>query len=131
MPGVYRYSTDKLHLIMKQVKKYKIPMVALFPYTPKHKKDQFGTEALNENNLVCKSIKIIKKNFPNIGIMTDVALDPYTSHGHDGLLIRKKIDNDKTIKVLINQSLLQVKMGCDVIAPSDMMDGRIGLIRKI
>ncbi len=130
MPGVYRYSTDKLHLIMKQVKKYKIPMVALFPYTPKHKKDQFGTEALNENNLVCKSIKIIKKNFPNIGIMTDVALDPYTSHGHDGLLIRKKIDNDKTIKVLINQSLLQVKMGCDVIAPSDMMDGRIGLIRK-
>ena len=130
MPGVYRYSTDKLHLIMKQVKKYKIPMVALFPYTPNHKKDQFGTEALNENNLVCKSIKIIKKNFPNIGIMTDVALDPYTSHGHDGLLIRKKIDNDKTIKVLINQSLLQVKMGCDVIAPSDMMDGRIGLIRK-
>ena len=130
MPGTYRYSIDKLHSIMKKVKKYKIPMVSIFPYTPNFKKDLLGSEALNSNNLVCKSIKLIKKNYPGIGIMTDVALDPYTSHGHDGLFVKKKIDNDKTIKILIAQSLLQAKMGCDVIAPSDMMDGRIGVIRK-
>ncbi len=130
MPGIYRYSIDKLHSIMKKVRKYKIPMVAIFPFTPNFKKDLFGSEALNSDNLVCKSIKLIKENYPDIGIMTDVALDPYTSHGHDGLLVKKKIDNDKTIKILIAQSLLQAEMGCDVIAPSDMMDGRIGLIRK-
>ena len=130
MPGVFRYSVDNLDKVMKKVNKYKIPMVALFPYTPKNKKDKFGTEALNEKNLVCKSIKFLKKRFPNTGIMCDVALDPYTSHGHDGIIIDNKIDNDKTIEILIKQSLLQAKMGCDVIAPSDMMDGRIGAIRK-
>ena len=130
MPGVNRYSVDKLNLIMNKVKKYKIPMVALFPYTPKNKKDKFGTEALNKNNLICKSLKFIKKRYSGIGVMCDVALDPYTSHGHDGVIINKKIDNDKTIKILVEQALLQAEMGCDVIAPSDMMDGRVGVIRK-
>ncbi len=94
------------------------------------KKDNKGSEALNEDNLVCKSIKFIKKKFPDIGIMCDVALDPYTTHGHDGFVVNKKVDNDETIKILVKQSLLQAKMGCDVIAPSDMMDGRVGAIRK-
>ena len=130
MPGVNRYSVDKLNLIMKKAKKYKIPMVALFPYTPKNRKDKFGTEAININNLVCKSLRFIKKRYSGIGIMCDVALDPYTSHGHDGVIVNKKVDNDKTIKVLVKQALLQAEMGCDVIAPSDMMDGRVGAIRK-
>ena len=130
MPGVYRYSIDKLSVILKKVELYKIPMVALFPYTPNRKKDNKGSEALNPNNLICKSLRLIKKKFPKIGVMCDVALDPYTSHGHDGVIINKKIDNDETIKILIKQALLQAKFGCDVIAPSDMMDGRIGEIRK-
>ena len=108
----------------------KIPMVALFPYTPKNKKDKHGSEALNKDNLICRSIKYAKKYYPNIGIMCDVALDPYTSHGHDGVLINNDVDNDKTIKILVKQALLQAEMGCDVLAPSDMMDGRIGEIRK-
>ena len=130
MPGVNRFSVDNLNLIMNKVSKYKIPMVALFPFTPAKKKDKLGKEALNENNLICQSIKYIKKRYPKIGIMCDVALDPYTSHGHDGILINNKIDNDMTIEVLVKQSLLQARMGCDVIAPSDMMDGRVGKIRK-
>ena len=130
MPGVYRYSIDKLDIILKKAKKFKIPMVALFPHTPKIKKNAFGSEALNSNNLVCKSLRLIKKKYPKIGTMCDVALDPYTSHGHDGVIIKKKIHNDKTIKILVEQALLQAKMGCDVIAPSDMMDGRVGFIRK-
>ena len=131
MPGVYRYSIDRLGIIINNVIKYKIPMVALFPSTLNSKKDKFGKEALNENNLVCRAIRYIKKRFKNdIGIMCDVALDPYTSHGHDGLLKKDYVLNDKTIEVLKKQSLLQAQMGCDVIAPSDMMDGRIGKIRK-
>ena len=130
MAGVNRYTVDKLPSILKQVKKYKIPMVALFPYTSVKKKNKLGSEALNHNNLICKSLRLIKKKFPKIGVMCDVALDPYTSHGHDGVIINKKIDNDETIKILIKQALLQAKFGCDVIAPSDMMDGRIGEIRK-
>ena len=129
MPGINRYSVDKLNKIMNEVSKYNIPMVAIFPFTSRKKKDNLGSEALNEDNLVCQSIKYIKKKYPEIGIMCDVALDPYTSHGHDGVIIRNKIDNDETIKILIKQSLLQAKMGCDVIAPSDMMDGRVK-IRK-
>jgi len=106
-------------------------MVALFPSTPNNKKDKFGTEALNENNLVCRAIRFIKKRFNNnIGIMADVALDPYTSHGHDGLLKNNYVINDKTIDLLMKQALIQAQMGCDVIAPSDMMDGRVGKIRK-
>ncbi len=130
MPGVKRYTIDKLPTILKQVKNYKIPMVALFPYTPNNKKDDIGSEALNSNNLVCKSIRLIKKKFPEIGVMCDVALDPYTSHGHDGVIFNNQVDNERTIKILVKQALLQAKMGCDVIAPSDMMDGRVGEIRK-
>ena len=106
-------------------------MIALFPYTDKKKKNPSGTEALNEDNLVCRAIQLIKKKYKDqIGIMCDVALDPYTSHGHDGLLNSGYVLNDETIEVLIKQSLLQAQMGCDVLAPSDMMDGRIGKIRK-
>ncbi len=130
MPGIKRYTVDKLPSILKQVKALKIPMIALFPLTPNNKKDNIGSEALNPNNLICRSLKLVKKKFPNIGVMCDVALDPYTSHGHDGIFIKNKIDNDETIKILIKQALLQAKMGCDVIAPSDMMDGRVGAIRK-
>ena len=131
MPGVYRYTIDRLSQIVNKAIKIGIPMVALFPKTKNTKKNELGTESLNEDNLVCKAILEIKKRYKNqIGIMCDVALDPYTSHGHDGLVSSKKILNDETIEVLINQSLLQAKMGCDVLAPSDMMDGRIGKIRK-
>ena len=131
MPGVFRYSVDKIPLILDKVVKNKIPLVAVFPYTNNNLKNDQGSEALNENNLVCRSIRFIKKKYKNdIGIMADVALDPYTSHGHDGLVKNNKILNDETIEILIKQSLLQAKMGCDVIAPSDMMDGRIGKIRK-
>ena len=131
MKGVYRYSVDNLSVIIDRAIKNKIPMVALFPNTNIKLKDKSGSEALNENNLVSKAIVKIKKKYNNkIGIMCDVALDPYTTHGHDGILEKKKILNDKTIEILIKQSLLQAQMGCDVIAPSDMMDGRIGEIRK-
>ncbi len=131
MPGVYRYSVDQLAMIITKVIKHKIPMIALFPSTPNNKKDKFGTEALNENNLVCRAIRFIKKRFKNnIGIMSDVALDPYTTHGHDGLLKNNFVINDETVNVLIKQALIQAQMGCDVIAPSDMMDGRVGKIRK-
>ena len=131
MPGIYKYSIDKLGMIINNVLKYEIPMVALFPSTPNNKKDKFGKEALNENNLVCKATRFIKKRFKNdIGIMCDVALDPYTNHGHDGLLKNNFVLNDETIKILMKQSLLQAQMGCDVIAPSDMMDRRVGKIRK-
>ena len=131
MPGIYKHTIDQLGIIINKAIKRKIPMIALFPSTPKNKKDEYGREALNENNLVCKAIRFIKKRFKNsIGIMCDVALDPYTSHGHDGLLKNNFVLNDKTIEILAKQSLLQAQMGCDVIAPSDMMDGRIGKIRK-
>jgi len=131
MPGVYRYTLDKLNYLVDKAIKDGLPMVALFPYTEKKKKNSTGTEALNEDNLVCKALQLIKKRYKNeIGIMCDVALDPYTSHGHDGLLNSGYILNDETIEILIKQSLLQAQMGCDVLAPSDMMDGRIGRIRK-
>ena len=131
MPDVYRYTVDKLGIIVDKAVKSKIPMVALFPYTKKSFKNNLGTEALNEDNLVCKAIQYIKKRYKNeIGIMCDVALDPYTSHGHDGLVKSGYVLNDETVDILVNQSLLQAEMGCDVIAPSDMMDGRIGKIRK-
>ena len=131
MPGVYRYSVDRIGQIIDKAISKGIPMVALFPNTKKSLKNELGSEALNENNLVCRASRMIKKKYKNqIGIMCDVALDPYTSHGHDGLIKSDKILNDETIQVLINQSLLQAEMGCDVLAPSDMMDGRIGKIRK-
>tara|TARA_B110000211_G_scaffold166888_1_gene188334 strand:+ start:439 stop:1434 length:996 start_codon:yes stop_codon:yes gene_type:complete len=131
MPGTFRYSVDKLSIIVNEAIKNKIPMIALFPYTHKKNKNYFGDEALNEENLVCKAISHIKKKFKNeIGIMCDVALDPYTSHGHDGLLNNNYVLNDETVEILTKQAILQAQMGCDVIAPSDMMDGRIGKIRK-
>jgi len=131
MPGVYRYSINRLNQIVDKALKKGLPMVALFPKTKNNLKDELGSESLNENNLVCRAILEIKKKYKNqIGIMCDVALDPYTSHGHDGLIKSNKILNDETIEVLVNQSLLQAEMGCDVLAPSDMMDGRIGKIRK-
>ena len=131
MPDIYRYSVDKLSSVVDEAVNNRIPMIALFPYTNKKLKDRIGSEALNENNVVYKAIRYIKKRYKNeIGIMCDVALDPYTSHGHDGLLKKGRILNDETIEVLVKQSLLQAQMGCDVIAPSDMMDGRIGRIRK-
>ncbi len=131
MPGVYRYTINRLSQIVDRAISKKIPMIALFPKTQNSRKDELGTESLNEKNLVCRAIKEIKKKYKNqIGVMCDVALDPYTSHGHDGLIKANTILNDETIEVLINQSLLQAEMGCDVLAPSDMMDGRIGKIRK-
>ena len=131
MPDVYRYSVDRLSSIIDKAISDNLPMVALFPHTKKRKKNNFGTEALNEDNLVCKALQYIKKRYKNqIGIMCDVALDPYTSHGHDGLLKKKYVLNDETVEILVKQSLLQAEMGCDVLAPSDMMDGRIGIIRK-
>jgi porphobilinogen synthase len=131
MPDVYRYTIDRISQIVDKAIKNKVPMVALFPKTKQIKKNELGTEALNEDNLVCKAILQIKKKYKNeIGIMCDVALDPYTSHGHDGLIKNNEIINDETIDVLVNQSLLQAKIGCDVLAPSDMMDGRIKKIRS-
>ena len=131
MPGVNRFSLDNLPKVLDKAEKYKIPMIALFPNTPIKKKDIKGSEALNEDNLVCKATRIIKKKYKKFGIMSDVALDPYTTHGHDGIIVNGEVDNDETLKVLEKQSLLQAQSGCDVIAPSDMMDGRIGIIRKI
>ncbi|SVB92449.1 uncharacterized protein METZ01_LOCUS245303, partial [marine metagenome] len=131
MPGIFRYSIDRFNQIVKKAVSLKIPMISLFPYVEKKLKNFEGTEALNINNLVCRATTFIKKKYKDkIGIMCDVALDPYTSHGHDGLLKKGKILNDKTVEILINQSLIQARAGCDIIAPSDMMDGRIGLIRK-
>ena len=130
MPGVYRHSIDRVEKLIESALDKRIPMIALFPSTPSSKKDAKGSEALNKNNIVCKALRLIKKNYRDIGVMCDVALDPYTSHGHDGILKNNYVDNDETIKILVKQSLLQAEMGCDVIAPSDMMDGRIGEIRK-
>ena len=131
MPGIFRYSIDNVGAVVKKAVSLKIPMVALFPYTDKKLKNNQGTEALNKYNLVCNATRIIKKNFKDkIGIMCDVALDPYTSHGHDGIFRSNKILNDETNNILVKQALIQAEAGCDVIAPSDMMDGRIGLIRK-
>lgn len=131
MPDVYKYSIDTLKKIIKEAIRYKIPAVALFPEINNNKKNEIGSEALNKNNLICNAVREIKKSFGNsIGVICDVALDPYTSHGHDGIVKKKIVDNDETIKILIEQSLNQAEAGCDILAPSDMMDGRIGEIRK-
>jgi len=130
MPNVFRYSIDSIEKLVESAIDKKIPMIALFPNIPVSKKNYKGSEALNKNNLVCKALRLIKKNYKEIGLMCDVALDPYTSHGHDGILKNNYVNNDETLKILVKQSILQADMGCDVIAPSDMMDGRIGEIRK-
>ena len=131
MPDIFRYSVDELSKVVEKACKLQIPLIALFPYSELKKKDLEGKEALNKNNLICKALRHLKKEFKNdIGIMCDVALDPYTTHGHDGLLKNNKIENDSTVEILVKQSLLQAEMECDIIAPSDMMDGRIGKIRN-
>ena len=130
MPGVSRFSIDKVLTQIERASKLNIPAIALFPQIDSNLKDSDGKLATDENNLVCRSIKTIKKNFPNIGIICDVALDPFTDHGHDGLVVNNKIDNDKTLDVLEKQALIQANAGCDIIAPSDMMDGRVGRIRN-
>ena len=131
MPNIFRYSIDELVKEVEKACKLKIPLVALFPYTNSKKRDTKGKESFNKNNLICKALRLLKKEFKNdIGIMCDVALDPYTIHGHDGILKGNKIENDSTIEILIKQSLIQAEMECDIIAPSDMMDGRIGKIRN-
>ena len=131
MPDIFRYSLDKLNSVVQSAVNLGIPMVALFPYIKSNLKNSLGTESLNPNNLICKACEQIKKKFKNkIGVMCDVALDPYTSHGHDGIYQNRDVDNDETIKILVEQSLIQASAGCDVLAPSDMMDGRIGKIRK-
>jgi len=130
MPGVNRYSIDKLLHRVEDAVRLSIPAIAIFPQIDTGLKNAQGSLAIDENNLVCRSIKNIKKEFSEIGIICDVALDPFTDHGHDGLVIDNKIDNDKTLEILEKQALVQVNAGCDVIAPSDMMDGRVGRIRK-
>ncbi len=131
MPGVERLSVDLCVDAARQASDLGIPMIALFPFTPMDMRDATGTEALNPDGLVCRAVRAIKKAVPSIGIMCDAALDPFTSHGHDGLLDDDGyVLNDETTALLVQQSLLQVEAGCDVIAPSDMMDGRIGAIRQ-
>lgn len=130
MPGVYRYSVDQAVEQAREAASLGIPALALFPNTPPGLRDDTGSEALNPDNLICRAIRAIKAAVPEIGIITDVALDPYTSHGHDGLLVEGRILNDETVAVLVRQALIQAEAGADVIAPSDMMDGRVGAIRE-
>jgi len=130
MPGVERLSVDQAVREAERAAKLTIPCIALFPYTDPKLRDEDGSEALNPDNLVCRAIGAIKKEVPEVGILCDVALDPFTSHGHDGLLRDGVIQNDETIAVLVKQALVQAEAGCDIIAPSDMMDGRVGAIRK-
>ncbi|MEX0299435.1 MAG: porphobilinogen synthase [Kordiimonas sp.] len=129
MPGVNRLSIDQAVLEVKEARDLGIPCVALFPSTPSNLRSDRGDEALNENNLINSAMKAIKDAVPEVGLLADVALDPYTSHGQDGILERDEILNDETIGVLVQQAVLQAKSGADIIAPSDMMDGRIGAIR--
>ncbi|HET7911991.1 MAG TPA: porphobilinogen synthase [Pseudolabrys sp.] len=130
MPGVERLSVDEVAREVARAAKLSIPCIALFPYTDPKLRDEAGSEALNPDNLVCRAIRAIKKEVPEIGVLCDVALDPFTSHGHDGLLRDGVILNDETVAVLVKQALVQAEAGCDIIAPSDMMDGRVGAIRK-
>ena len=130
MPGVERLTVDQAVRDAERAMKLNIPCIALFPYTEPSLRDEQGSEALNPDNLVCQSVRAIKKEFPEIGVLCDVALDPFTSHGHDGLIVDGRILNDATVAVLVRQALVQAEAGCDVIAPSDMMDGRVGAIRK-
>jgi porphobilinogen synthase len=129
MPGVDRLTVDQCVRDAERAMKLDIPCLALFPYTDPSLRDETGSEALNADNLVCQAVRAIKKEFPDLGILCDVALDPFTSHGHDGLLQDGRILNDETVAVLVQQALVQAEAGCDIIAPSDMMDGRVAAIR--
>ncbi|HEY0851068.1 MAG TPA: porphobilinogen synthase [Bradyrhizobium sp.] len=130
MPGVDRLTVDQIVRDAERAAKLDIPCIALFPFTEPSLRDEQGSEAVNPDNLVCQSVRAIKKEFPDIGVLCDVALDPFTSHGHDGLIADGKILNDETVAVLVKQALTQAEAGCDIIAPSDMMDGRVGAIRE-
>lgn len=130
MPGVDRLSVDQAVREAERAMKLTIPCLALFPYTDPSLRDAEGSEATNPNNLVCQAVRAIKQEFPDLGILCDVALDPFTSHGHDGLIVDGKILNDETVAVLVRQALVQAEAGCDIIAPSDMMDGRVAAIRE-
>jgi len=130
MPGVERLSVDRLAKAVGEAKGLGIPAVALFPMTPAELKDEDGSEAVNPDNLVCRAIRAIRDAHPDIGVVCDVALDPYTSHGHDGLIRDGYVVNDLSVEVLVRQALVQADAGCNVIAPSDMMDGRVGAIRR-
>jgi porphobilinogen synthase len=130
MPGVERLSVDQAVRDAERAVKLHIPCIALFPYTEPALRDERGSEAINSDNLVCQSVRAIKQRFPDLGVLCDVALDPFTSHGHDGLIRDGKILNDETVAVLVQQALVQAEAGCDIIAPSDMMDGRVGAIRE-
>ena len=129
MPNVERYSIDILVKEVKTAYKLGIKAIALFPITPADKKTENGSESYNSDNLICRAIKEIKSSIPDIGIISDVALDPYTTHGHDGLIENGEILNDPTVEILCKQALVQTQAGADIIAPSDMMDGRVGAIR--
>jgi porphobilinogen synthase len=129
MPRVFRLSIDNLLVELKEAVELGIKAVALFPVVSDDLKDDSGSEAVNNKNLICRSIKEIKQSGLEIGIITDVALDPYTTHGHDGIFVNDEIDNDASVKVLVEQALNQARAGCDIIAPSDMQDGRVGAIR--
>jgi porphobilinogen synthase len=130
MPGVERISVDQAVRDAERAMKLDIPCIALFPYTDPSLRDASGSEAVNPDNLVCQTVRAVKKEFPDLGILCDVALDPFTSHGHDGLIEDGRILNDETVAVLVRQALVQAEAGCDIIAPSDMMDGRVGAIRQ-
>ena len=130
MPFVYRYSIDKLIKELEILVKYGLQAVALFPQIEKDLKDERGTNSYDQNNLICRAIKKIKSSYPDLGIIADIALDPFTIHGHDGIIKNNKIANDETIAVLKKQALVYSEAGCDILAPSDMMDGRVGSIRE-
>ena len=130
MPGVQRLTIDSLLARAEQAMQLGIPAIALFPSTNPAKKDEQGSEATNPDNLVCRAVRAVKERFPELGVICDVALDPYTSHGQDGVLVNGYLANEPTIEMLIRQALVQTQAGCDVIAPSDMMDGRVGAIRR-
>jgi porphobilinogen synthase len=129
MPGVARLSVSAAAKAAKRAEKLGIPAIAVFPHVDAAKKDASGREALNDRGLVCTAVRAMKDAAPGVGIMVDVALDPFTDHGHDGLLKDGRIANDETVKVLVEQAILQTRAGADIVAPSDMMDGRIGAIR--
>jgi porphobilinogen synthase len=130
MPGVFRMSPDEAAIAAKKALSLGVPALALFPYTKAEDRTPGGEEALNPDNLMCRAARLIKDAVPDIGLMADVALDPYTDHGHDGLLENGEIVNDASVEILVKQAVVQAKAGFDIIAPSDMMDGRVGAIRK-
>jgi porphobilinogen synthase len=129
LPGVARYSIDRLVIEVRAAAKLGIRAVALFPVVPNEKKDAKATEALNSKNLVCRAIRALKQEVPEMGIIADVALDPYTTHGHDGIVVAGDVVNDATVAVLCKQAVVLARAGADIVAPSDMMDGRVAAIR--